>query len=677
MKYKGVFTTMQIKKTICPYDCPTSCGLVVEIDGEKILKVEGDKDDPATQGLICKKMRNYEECINSSNRILTPLKRIGKKGEGKFEPITWEEAVQKITDKWKQIISEDGASAILPVYYSGVMSIIQRHCGEAFFNKMGACSLVKTLCSSAKGAGYKSVMGSTGALDPRELENSDYYIVWGSNMKATRIQALKTLTNARKKGKKVVLIETYSKPMEKYCDEVVLIKPGTDGALALAMMNIIAEENLQDEEFLLEKTEGYQEFKETLKQYTPEWAEKITGVSKDIIIKLAREYASVKAPAIILGSGNSRYTNGGMTVRLIVILSIFTGAIKYPGGGLCGTAPTSKSYINKDIITRPDFRKNQPKIVNLNQVSSALVDENEPIKSLFVYASNPVASISNQNKMIKGLMRDDLFTIVHERFMTDTAKYADIVLPATFSVEQDDIYTSYGYCTLATAKKVVESPKECKSDWDMFRLLAKYMGYEDEYFKKTEREIFDELIEKSLKDVDNLTQEQKEILKNGGIISTPFENHTEIKTNSGKIQIINNEMEERIPKYTENKGQDYPLNLVVVPSCETLNSIFLEKNKVVEKRGKAKIKINSTEASKRNIKDGNEVICFNDLGEVGFIAEITDTVAPNTAIVEGVYSSDFSLNGKLVNALHDDRISDIGEATTLNSNTVEIKKYKF
>ncbi|MFR9210586.1 MAG: molybdopterin-dependent oxidoreductase [Intestinibacter bartlettii] len=665
---------MKIKKSICPYDCPTSCGLVIETDGKKILKVKGDENHPATQGLICRKMRNYEESVYSKDRILTPLKRIGKKGEGKFEKITWEEAAQEITDKWKKIIKEDGPSAILPVYYSGVMSVIHRNCGDALFNKMGACSLVKTLCSSAKGAGYNSVMGSTGALDPRELENSDYYIVWGSNMKATRIQALPTLIKARKEGKKVVLIETYSKPMEKYCDEVILIKPGTDGALALAMMNVMVEENLQDEEFLLEKSIGYQEFKKTLKQYTPKWAEEITGIPKDVIVKLAREYASVKAPAIILGSGNSRYTNGGMTVRLITILSIFTGSIKYPGGGLCGVSPTSLSYIRKDIIARPDFRTNKARVININQVSSALVDENQPIKSLFVYASNPIGSISNQNKMIKGLMRDDLFTVVHERFMTDTAEYADIVLPATFSVEQDDVYTSYGYCTLATANKVIEPPKECKSNWDMFRLLSKYMGYDDEYFKKTEREIFNELIEKSLEDVENLTQEQKYILKNGGAISTPFENHMDIKTKSGKIQIINDEMEERIPRYTENIGQNYPLNLVAVPSCETLNSIFLEKNKVVEKRGKIKVKINSKDASKRDIKNGDEVVCFNNLGEVGFIAEVTDTVAQNTVIAEGVYNRDFAINGKLVNALHDDRLSDIGEATTLNSNTVEIKR---
>ncbi len=665
---------MQIKKTICPYDCPTSCGLLVHTDGQEILKVEGDKEHPATKGLICKKMRHYEESIHSKDRILTPLKRVGKKGEAKFEPITWEEAVEEITTKWKEIISQNGPSAILPVYYSGVMSVIQRNCGDALFNKMGACSLVKTLCSSAKGAGYKSVMGSTGALDPRELKDSDYYIVWGSNMKATRIQALPELIKARKEGKKVVLIETYSKSMAKYCDEVILIKPGTDGALALAMMNVMVEENLQDEEFLLEKAIGYNEFKQTLTQYTPKWAEDITGVPKDVIRNLAREYASVKAPAIILGSGNSRYTNGGMTVRLITILSIFTGAIKYAGGGLCGTSPTSASYVKNDVISRPDFRTNKGRSVNINQVSSALVDEEQPIKSLFVYASNPVNSISNQNKMLKGLMREDLFTIVHDRFITDTAKYADIVLPATFSVEQDDVYTSYGYCTLASAKKIIEPPGECKSNWDMFRMLAQSMGYEDEYFYKTEREIFNELIQKSLEDVDDLTEEQKNIIRDGGSVSTPFENRKKIKTKCGKVQIVNDEMEERIPRYTENKGQDYPLNLVAVPSCETLNSIFLEREKIVKNRGKVKVKINSKDAIARDIKNGDEVICFNNLGEVGFIAEVTDTVAPNTVIAEGVYNMDFAINGKLVNALHDDRISDIGEATTLNSNTVELKR---
>ena len=667
---------MQIKKTICPYDCPTSCGLLVETDGKKIFKVTGDENHPATNGLICKKMRKYEKSIHSQDRILTPLKRIGKKGEGRFKPITWDEAVEEITIKWKKIIKEQGPSAILPVYYSGVMSVIQRNCGDALFNKMGACSLVKTLCSSAKGAGYNSVMGTTGALDPRELKDSDYYIVWGSNMKATRIQTMPELINARKQGKKVVLIEVYSKPMEKYCDQVVLIKPGTDGALALAMMNVMVEENLQDEEFLLENTIGYKDFKETLTNYTPEWAEKITGISKETITNLAREYAKAKAPAIILGSGNSRYTNGGMTVRLITILSIFTGAIKYSGGGLCGTSPSSQSYIDKNVIARNDFRTNKARMVNINQVSSALNDEINPIKSLFVYASNPVCSISNQNKMIKGLLRDDLFTVVHERFMTDTAKYADIVLPATFSVEQTDVYTSYGYCTLATAKKIINPPGECKSDWDMFRLLAKSMGYQDDYFDKTEEEIFEELLEKSLKDVKTISEEDKAVLKQGGAISTPFANHMDIKTKSGKIQITNDEMEEKIPRYIENSSQDYPLNLVAVPSCETLNSIFLERKDIVEKRGKVALKVNPKDAKSRNIEDGDEIICFNDLGEVGFVAEVTDTVAQGAVVAEGVYDMDFSINGRLVNALHDDRLSDIGEATTLNSNTVDIKKCK-
>ena len=665
---------MQIKKTICPYDCPTSCGLLVETDGQKVFKVTGDENHPATNGLICKKMRKYEKSIHSQDRILTPLKRIGKKGEGRFKPITWDEAVEEITIKWKKIIKEQGPSAILPVYYSGVMSVIQRNCGDALFNKMGACSLVKTLCSSAKGAGYNSVMGTTGALDPRELKDSDYYIVWGSNMKATRIQTMPELINARKQGKKVVLIEVYSKPMEKYCDQVVLIKPGTDGALALAMMNVMVEENLQDEEFLLENTIGYKDFKETLTNYTTEWAEKITGVSKETIVNLAREYANAKAPAIILGSGNSRYTNGGMTVRLITILSIFTGAIKYPGGGLCSTSPSSQSYIDKNVIARNDFRTNKARMVNINQVSSALNDEINPIKSIFVYASNPVCSISNQNKMIKGLLRDDLFTVVHERFMTDTAKYADIVLPATFSVEQTDVYTSYGYCTLATAKKIINPPGECKSDWDMFRLLAKAMGYQDDYFDKTEEEIFEELLEKSLKDVKSISEEDKAILKQGGSISTPFANHMDIKTKSGKIQITNDEMEERIPRYIENSSQDYPLNLVAVPSCETLNSIFLERKDIVEKRGKVTLKVNPKDAKSRNIEDRDEIICFNDLGEVGFIVEVTDTVAQGAVVAEGVYNMDFSINGRLVNALHDDRLSDIGEATTLNSNTVDIKK---
>lgn len=659
-----------IKKAICPYDCPTSCGFQAVIESGKLKGIKADNTHPASQGILCRKMRNYELSVNSPDRILTPLLRNGKKGEGEFKKIEWEEALDIISSKWKDIINKNGSEAIAYCYYSGVMSDIQRNCGEAFFNKMGASGLIKTLCSSAKGVGYASVMGKTGCLDPREIGDADLYIVWGSNMMATRIQSMPDIIKARKDGKRVILVEVCSEAMKSYCDEAVLINPGTDGALALAMMHVLVREGLADENFLRENTEGYDEFKETLPEYTPMWAQEITGVPADVIEKLAMEYGRAVSPVIILGSGNSRYGNGAMTVRLITILSHFTGAW-LRNGGICGCTPVDRSYVNGNMIKRPDFRVTNGRNININQLGAAVKDEK--IKSLYVYASNPVNSVSDTEAIIEGLKRDDIFTVVHERFMTDTAKYADIVLPATFSVEQSDIYEAYGYCTLATARKLVEPAGESKSNWDTFRLLAEKMGYEDEYFKLTEDEMLDSILDNPTSAVKELSDDERNVLREGGWITMPFSDHHIWKTKSGKIKIANDSVGERIPRYIECYGGNYPFKLVSIPSEYTLNSIFNERNDLRNTRGEMSIFINTDDACQRGINDGDDVICFNDLSEVKFKAVVTNEIARGALAAAGIYGHRNIEKGLGVNALQHDRISDRGEATTMNDNTVDIR----
>ena len=663
------------KKTICPYDCPTSCGLLVKTDGTRILEVKGDPDHPAAHGLICRKMRGYADSIHSPSRILTPMRRVGEKGEGRFVPVSWDEAISEITGRWKEILSRDGGDAILPFYYSGVMSVIQRKCGDAFFNRMGACSLVKTLCSSAKGAGYEAVMGCTGCLDPRELKHSDFLLVWGSNMKATRIQSMPVLDSARKAGKRVVLIEACAKDMAPYCDETILIRPGTDGALALAMMHVLVREGLAAEDYLREWSCGWPGFKETLPAYTPVWAEGITGIPADVTEALAMEYGRASRPAIILGSGPSRYGNGGMTVRLITILSALTGAWGRPGGGLCGCNPGIGPCVDDTIVTRPDFRTRQGRKVNINQLAQALNGSHgqDPIQSLYVYGSNPVGSVSSQAETVKGLMRQDLFTVVHERFMTDTARYADILLPATFSVEQPDCYLAYGYCTFGTAYKVLEPAGQCRSNWNTFRLLAGAMGYEEAYFKKSEEGMVEELLAHPGPGLAKATDREWDILEKGGVISTPFADHMDFKTETGKILIVNPGQPEPMPRYTSAHGGEYPLRLIAVPSGYTLNSIFLEREDLTGKRGPMKLMLHPLDAAGRNIGDGDKVIAYNDLAQVEFTASLTPWVARGAAAVAGVYGMSLAGSGLLVNALHHQRLSDIGEATTLNDNTVEVR----
>ena len=666
-----------IRKMSCPYDCPSTCGLLAEIENGRIVKVKNDKTHPVSKNGICRKMQHYEQDIYSMDRLMKPMRRVGKKGEGKFEPISWNEAVREITDHFKDIIEKWGSEAILPCVYSGVMSDIQRSCGDAFFNRMGALELVKTRCSSAKGAGYDAVVGKTGCLEPTELNGSDLYLIWSCNMAATRLQTLADLQKPANRHKKKILIDVYPNPTAAYCDQVITIKAGTDGALALAMMNVLKNEHLVDKSFVGKYTSGYPEFAETLDAYTPEWAESETGIPAEVIRQLAREFGEAKAPAIILGSGNSRHGNGGMTVRLITILSALTGAWQHPGGGLCGCTPIDTDYVNKSLITRPDFREKAARKININQIGQALaMEEKEAVRGFYVYGCNPANTVSDQQLILKGLEREDLFTVVHERFMTDTARYADILLPATFSVEQTDIYRAYGYGTLGTGRKLVDAPGECKSNWDTFCLLAKGMGYSEDYFDRSEDEMLDILLSHPTKAIAETSDEAKETLRQGGSVVLPFSDHLAFGTETGKMMIVNEKLAEPMPHYTADysaKCQDWPLHLVAAPSVWSLNSTFLDREQLMTSRKGMTLWLNPEDAKVRKIEDGMSVIAFNELGEVQFTACIDQRVAVGNAVSEGVFASHQTQNGCGFNTLTHGRLSDIGAATTMNDNRIDIR----
>lgn len=313
-------------RSACPYDCPDTCGLLVEAEGDKVVGVKGDPDHPVTRGFLCRKMARYELSINHPDRILHPLRRTGRKGLGEFARISWEEALTGITARWQDIIARHGGEAILPYSYSGVMSVIGRHCGNAFFNRMGASGLIRTICSSGKGAGWKALMGATPDLDPRELAKSDFIALWGSDVAATRLHAIPTLQEARRSGVPVVLIETYAGPAAAYADETILVRPGTDGALALSIIQVLAAEGLADRDFLAAHTNGWDKLEPTLEQYRPEAAEALTGVPAATVRRFARRYGRSAAPAILLGSGPSRHRNGAMNCRCVALLPAVVGA---------------------------------------------------------------------------------------------------------------------------------------------------------------------------------------------------------------------------------------------------------------------------------------------------------------------------------------------------------------
>lgn len=664
---------MEILKSYCPYDCPSTCGLLLEVEDGRVVKVRNDPEHPVSHSGICRKMQRYQDDLNSEDRIMTPMRRTGEKGSGCFERITWDEAISEIADRFRAIIRDHGSEAIAYWSNSGVMSDIQKGCGEAFFNRLGVPKLLKRLCTPAMNAGYQSVAGSTGCLDPRELKDSDYYLIWGCNMAATRHQALIDLITGENKSKRKVLIDVYANPTARHCDQVVRIKAGTDGALALAMMHVLEEEDLADRAFLQEWTEGYEVWRQTLGPYTPEWAEQETGVPAEVVRQLAREYAAAKAPAIILGGGLSRRENGGMTARLITILSLYTGAWGKPGGGFVGCSPIDTAYLDTDRITRPDFRKGAHRELNGWQLAPAITAGGDAaIRALYVFGGNPANTTADQEQVIRGLEREDLFTVVHERFMTGTARYADILLPATFSAEQTDIYRCYGYCVLNAARRAVQPPGECKSNWETFRLLAEAMGFEEDYFRQSEDELFDDLMDHPTPAVAALTEEERSVLRAGGSVSMPFSDHLKVKTLTGKFRIVNEELEEPIPRYRAPAGGG-PLRLVASPSLWTLNAGFQNRQALVDARGPQTLLLHPNDAAEREISDGDLVAAFNEQSEVLFYVRVTEEVAQGNAVSEGVYRRDLSPGGRSFNALTSAALSDLGGGTTLNGRRVEVR----
>jgi anaerobic selenocysteine-containing dehydrogenase len=664
-----------IKRSVCPYDCPDTCGLLVETENGRVLKVTGDPEHPYTRGKLCAKMVHYEKTVHSPRRLTRPLLRAGQKGEGKFTSISWEEALTRIIDRWRDIIASYGAEAILPYSYAGTMGVVQRNCGEAFFNRLGASQLARTICSSAKGYGWSSVMGKTLALRPQEVILSDLVILWGSNAVATNIHFLNFVQVAKKNGARVWLIETYESPTAAIADRTVLIRPGSDGALALGLMHILDREGWIDQAFIDSYVQGYENFqKNILPAYTPERISQITGVPASLLEEMASCYARAKAPYISLGSGLSRYGNGAMTVRIITCLPALVGAWAKPGGGLfAGVSSGSAFYTH--LVTRPDFLAEPTRSVNMNQLGTALNGLTAPrIMSLYVYHANPAVVAPDQNKIVKGLLRDDLFTVVHERFLTDTASFADIVLPATSSLEQSDIFRSYGHYYIQRASAVIPAMGEAKSNWEVFQLLAQKMGFSEHYFTQSAEDLIAQLISQP---TPWLSRADLARLQEGLPVELPLtENYkTTFHTASGKIEIYNPSEKESLPYFFEPYGDNAPFHLISAPSIYSLNSSFNERSELVDKKEKAYLLINPFDAAAKNLYDGQDVSVFNERGDVPFVLKVTKRVPRGVLVTEGLFWNEKFRNHRSVNALTSQRLTDKAAASTLYDVKVDIRSF--
>ena len=663
------------KKSVCPYDCPDACGLLLKVEDEKVTAVKGDPAHPYTRGLLCPKMAHYERSIHSPQRLKQPLVRTGKKGAGEFREASWQEAIGIIGQRWRKIIAEYGGEAILPVSYAGTMGLVQRNAGHALFHKLGASRLERTLCSSAKGYGWEAVMGGTLQAEPDEAAESDFILIWGAHTLATNIHFLHPVRQAKSKGAKVWVIETHiTETARLIADRTVLVRPGTDGALALGIMHELQRLGLLDGDFLDRWVSGFDRLAaEVLPRYSPAKVAAITGVPATVVTELGEAYGKAAAPFIRQGSGLYRYGNGAMTARLISCLPALVGAYAKPGGGTLGDLSTS-SVFNTSVITREDFIDKPTRIVSINRLGEALTDgvTEPPIMGLYVYHSNPASVYPDQNSVLRGLSREDLFTVVHERFMTDTALYADIVLPATTSVEHDDAYRSYGHYGLQRVKSCIPPIAAAKSNWETFCLLAGEMGFDEPIFRQSAAELLDQLFEKP---GSWLAQVDWQKLQAGEPVTLQLpENYKmQFRTASGRIEIVNPRETPELPDWFPPYGGSGEFYLMTAPSLYSLNSSFNESAELVARKGPMSLTMNPLDAERLSLMDGQRVLAYNELGEVTFVLKIADSAPGGVVVADGVSWLRDAPGRRTINALTSQRLTDRGKGSTFYDTKVDVR----
>lgn len=665
--------------SVCSLDCPDQCGLLVHKRDGKIVKIEGDPAHPVTQGAICNKVRNLTERIYDPKRLTYPLKRIGPKGEGKFERISWEEAIKTIASRWQELIAAEGAESILPYSFYGNMGRLSAESMDLrFFHRLGASRLERTICNSAGAVGYSYTMGGNIGTDPEDTVHAKLIIMWGINAVSTNMHQVALAEKARKNGAKVVVIDVHKNQTGRWADWFIPIMPGTDSALALGMMHILFAENLVDDRFLQQYTVGHEQLREHVKQYDPVTVSAITGVAVKDLYQLARMYGQTSPSFIRIGNGLQHHDNGGMCVRTIACLPALTGQwLEKGGGAIKGNG--GFLLFNKQALQRPDLLQNkQTRLINMNLLGSALLELDPPVRSLFVYNSNPAVVAPEGNKVRRGLAREDLFTVVHDLFLTETALYADIVLPATSSLENTDFYTSYWHHYIQIQQPVMEPYGESKSNVEVFRLLAKAMGFRDQLFAETDEELIRQALQHHhntyLEGIDYETLVEKQYVKAN--VKPLFPGR--LPTPSGKIELYSERMEREghppLPTYTqlENDG-DYPYLFIPAPNHNFLNSTFSNNEKHIQLEKTPRLHMNAADALQAGIENGDKVRIWNTRGECELIAAVGENVLPGVVVSQGLWA-DMPGTKQLVNSLTPDRVADMGGGATFFSGKVNVAK---
>ena len=672
---------IEFKRSVCPHDCPDTCGLLVGVEDGRVVSVKGDPEHPFTRGAICVKVRHYPERVYSPLRVLHPLKRVGAKGAGTFERITWDQALDEIVHQYKQIISDSGAEAILPYSYAGTMGVVQFHAGHPFFHKLGASKLLRTICSAAAEAGFAASMGNIPTTDIETSVNSDLIIIWGSNTVVTNMHSWPFFLEARRRGASIVVIDPYKNRTARKADRHLQLKPGTDAALALGMMHVIIKEGLIDKGFIGRHTIGFEQLAERVDDYPLPRVENITGVPAAEIEWLARAYGRANAPYIRTGWGPSRHLKGGMAMRTIALLPGLVGATHKRGGGI--TRSTSAAYaFNMSSVIREDLTPSGVRSINMVQLGQALTAvDDPPVKALHVYHSNPAVVAPDSARVLVGLEREDLFVVVHEHLMTETAMYADIILPSTTFLESTDLYRSYGHYYLQMARPVIEPMGETRSTLTIFNDLAARFDFTEDCFSETEEERIRNLLASGSPYLEGITLDD---LQEGQPIRLNVQEDIFSKgfgTPSGKIEFYSRSMADQgldpLPNgepSTDEEGEGrFHLQLITPPRRQFLNSTFSEIEYLRTQAGEPEIMIHPEDAATRGVEEKMRVRVFNDRGECYLSARLTEDTAPGVTVIEGLYWPRFMPNNRGVNQLTSQRLTDMGQSCAFHCNLVEVE----
>jgi len=677
-------------KVVCPHDCPDTCVMSVDVEGDRAVALGGDPDHPFTQGFLCVKVNRYLERVYSPERILHPMRRVGRKGEGRFERISWDEALDAITHRFRDVIAAHGPQAVLPYSYAGNLGMLSYgSMDRRFFQALGASLLDRTICASAGARGYEATVGATIGFDPEAVARARLVVAWGANVISSNVHQWPFIEEARRRGARVVTVDPFRSRTAEKSDEHLALLPGTDAALALGMMHVIFRDGLEDGDYLEGHTVGAGDLRQRAREWTPDRAAEVTGLDPGEIESFAREYAVTHPSAIRINYGLNRHAGGGMAVRTVSCLPAVVGAWRHAGGGVL--LSTSGAFpVDKDALERPDLTPPGTRTLNMSQLGRILTDEtlDPPVKALFVYNSNPAAVAPEQDAVQRGLAREDIFTVVHDLFPTDTVDFADVVLPATTTLEHYDIHKSYGHLYVSLSRPAIPPRGEALPNTEVFRRLAARIGLDHPCLRESDEEMARRAFDWDHQRMAGITFERLE--KEGSVrlsVPDPFVPFAEgaFPTPSGRCELRSEalaaEGHDPVAGYVPPResgaaapelARRYPLAFISPPAHHFLNSTFSAQPVFVRREGEAAVTIHPEDAGPRGISERQMVRVFNDRGSFLARAKVSDAARPGVVVGLSIWWAKMCPGGRNANAVTSQELTDMGGGATFFDALVEV-----